>query len=654
VADLRTAIAKLARKLCTEKCEHAEPITASRLIPAKKNPDGIRPIGVGEVIRRIIGRCIMKVVKNDVMKAAGNLQLCAGQQAGAEAAIHAMSNIFKDDSCEAVLLVDASNAFNTLNRKAMMHNIGIICPAIARYVRNTYTVAPRLIVAEEKEVRSEEGTTQGDPIAMAIYALAISVLQQKISYKSTSVKQVGFADDLSGGGKVQDVKKWWDAVRKHGPPLGYHPNANKSCLIVKPEYEEEARKIFAGTGVRITSNGERHLGAVIGSHEFKATYTKALVNEWVKEIKELSKIAETEPHAAYTNFIHSTKSRWNYAMRTIPDLKLYLGPLEASIRQDLLPSLFKYNVKDSIRELIALPPRLGGMGIINPVEAAEDQHRNSVQLTDSLSKLIIEQDAKGEVDHSQIMIVKQEISKARDVQQKIRLAKIETGDALTKKEKKKLKMNQEKGASNWLTTLPLRDTGFSLNKQEFRDAVALRYCLPVHGIPEACVCGNEFTTDHAMICKKGGFVSLRHNEVRDITYEMMTEVCREVEQEPVLLPLSGEQLRYQTSNIQENARLDISARGFWTRGERAFFDIRVFDPTAPSYINQTLEAAHKRQENEKRRAYEERIINIEHASFTQLVFSVTGGMSTGTLKTYSRLAEMLADKRGQTRSVVTA
>jgi len=135
---------------------------------------------------------------------------------------------------------------------------------------------------------------------------------------------------------------------------------------------------------------------------------------------------------------------------------------------------------------------------------------------------------------------------------------------------------------------------------------------------------------------------------------MMTEVCREVEQEPVLLPLSGEQLRYQTSNTQENARLDISARGFWTRGERAFFDIRVFDPTAPSYINQTLEAAHKRQENEKRRAYEERIINIEHASFTPLVFSVTGGMSTGTLKTYSRLAEMLADKRGQPRSVVTA
>lgn len=121
---------------------------------------------------------------------------------------------------------------------------------------------------------------------------------------------------------------------------------------------------------------------------------------------------------------------------------------------DLLPSLLKYNVKDSIRELIALPPRLGGMGIINPVEAAEDQHRNSVQLTDSLSKLIIEQDAMGEVDHSQIMIVKQEISKARDVQQKIRLAKIETGSVLTMKEKKKTEDESRKGGIKLVNHTP--------------------------------------------------------------------------------------------------------------------------------------------------------------------------------------------------------
>ena len=81
---------------------------------------------------------------------------------------------------------------------------------------------------------------------------------------------------------------------------------------------------------------------------------------------------------------------------------------------------------------------------------------------------------------------------------------------------------------------------------------------------------------------------------------MMSEVCRNVEKEPLLQFLCGEKLRYATANTQDSARLDLSSQGFWTRGERAFFDIRVFDPVAPSYIDQKLEVAHRRQEADKR------------------------------------------------------
>ena len=215
-------------------------------------------------------------------------------------------------------------------------------------------------------------------------------------------------------------------------------------------------------------------------------------------------------------------------------------------------------------------------------------------------------------------------------------------------------MNQEKGASNWLTSMPIKEAGFSLNKQEFQDAITLRYGLTVLGLPAKCTCGDEFTSDHAMICKKGGFLSLRHNELRDITHDMMAEVCKGVESEPPLLPLTGEQLQYQTANKNDNARLDISAKGFWTRGERVFFDIRVFDPMAPSHRKLNLEAAHRRQEGDKRRAYEERVINVEHATFTPLVFTITGGMGQAAQKCYARLADMLADVRGQPRSLVVA
>ena len=79
-----------------------------------------------------------------------------------------------------------------------------------------------------------------------------------------------------------------------------------------------------------------------------------------------------------------------------------------------------------------------------------------------------------------------------------------------------LDLAAEKGSSVWLTVLPLREMGFNLNKREFRDAIKLRYDWPVDDIPSTCVCGDAFTVDHAMICKRGGFVTQRHNELEGL------------------------------------------------------------------------------------------------------------------------------------------
>jgi hypothetical protein len=78
------------------------------------------------------------------------------------------------------------------------------------------------------------------------------------------------------------------------------------------------------------------------------------------------------------------------------------------------------------------------------------------------------------------------------------------------KTKRVLDLTAEKGSSAWLTVFPIRDMGFNLNKREFCDAVQLRYEWPVANIPSTCACGDVFTVDHAMICKRGGFVIQRH------------------------------------------------------------------------------------------------------------------------------------------------
>ena len=95
-SDLREAIAKLARKMCTEDCKYLQPFISNRLVPLKTHSNDVHPIGIGEVLQRNIGKCVMDIVKEDAQKAVGNLQVCAGQHAGAEAAIHEMRELYDD------------------------------------------------------------------------------------------------------------------------------------------------------------------------------------------------------------------------------------------------------------------------------------------------------------------------------------------------------------------------------------------------------------------------------------------------------------------------------------------------------------------------------------------------------------------------------
>ena len=127
--DLCNAVAVMARKLCTEYVDPTsiEAVLSSRLIPLDKGEGAVRPIGVGEVLRRIMGKCVTKIIKLNVIDASGSIQVCTGHKSGSEAATHAMREIFEHDNSDAVLLMDASNAFNALNRAVALHIILECC-----------------------------------------------------------------------------------------------------------------------------------------------------------------------------------------------------------------------------------------------------------------------------------------------------------------------------------------------------------------------------------------------------------------------------------------------------------------------------------------------------------------------------------------------
>ena len=215
---------------------------------------------------------------------------------------------------------------------------------------------------------SEEGTTQGDVTAMAMYGIAIKLLIDKLSdtVDTDICRQAWYADDSLSGGKLEEMRKWWDQLCKSGPKYGYFPLPKKTILIVKPEHITEAERVFAGTNVKITKEGERHMGAVIGSNDFKEQYIADKVQKWIGDVDELVEIAHEEPQAVYASFTKAISRRWQYIQRTVPGISHLFLPLEDTIRDKLIPAIVGKQVSDLERRILALPVRMGGMGIENP------------------------------------------------------------------------------------------------------------------------------------------------------------------------------------------------------------------------------------------------------------------------------------------------
>ena len=604
----------------------------------------MRPIGVAEVLRRIVGKVTLSAIKPDILKTVGTSQLCAGQDGGCEAAVHAMRLIFADDNCEAALLVDASNAFNLLNRKVALHNASLLCPSLAKILHNVYQDNTSLYVDGET-ILSNEGTTQGDPLAMVFYAIATLPMIAKCKVPEL-LGEAWFADDATGAGRLTHLRTWWDRLNAEGPKYGYFPNGAKTWLVVKEKEYDEAARIFQTTNVQITTEGRRLLGAALGTATFTEDFVGDRVAALEQELDTLAKVAQTQPQAAHSALVHGLASKWLYLARTIPEISEELQPLENSLHQRLIPAITGRDPSSNMeRDLLALPARHGGLGIAKPPQAASRQHLASMSLTSNLIQKLTEKVA---IPDGGVPEPKSKSKIHQEARRDAQCAAAELHQQLPEKLQHARALASEKGASSWITTLPLSAHGFELPKGAFRDALCLRYGWPVPHLPTTCVCGAAMEIEHALSCRYGGLPIRRHNEVRNLLASCLRKAGCDTAIEPQLQPLSGEVFLRQTTTTDQEARLDIKANGFWGEGsEEAFFDVRVFNPFASSYRSLPIPSVYARHEKEKRDRYEERVREVERAAFTPLVFAATGGAGKLTTAFLKRVAVILAEKNDE-------
>ena len=181
----------------------------------------------------------------------------------------------------------------------------------------------------------------------------------------------------------------------------------------------------------------------------------------------------------------------------------------------------------------------------------------------------------------------------------------------------------ETGASSWLTVLPIQEHGFALHKGAFRDAICYDMGGTPSGLPPICACLKDFTVEHAMNCPNGGFPVIRHNELCGFTVSLLSEVCHGVSFEPYLQPLTGETFSLASAIVEDGAKLDVAANGFWgSRHQKVFIDVKVFNPNASSYRGSSLSSLYCGLEKEKRRKYEQHIRGVEMGCFTLWYFRI--------------------------------
>ena len=334
----------------------------------------------------------------------------------------------------------------------------------------------------------------------------------------------------------------------------------------------------------------------------------------------------THPHEAYCTFTHGLVGKWTYFLRMFPNISDLLQPLETTILKEFIPAIAGKSISDLERDLFSLPVQMGGLGLCDPSSIADFEFEASVSITSPLIQEIIQQHTKfsaavlGDQHQAKVDVVS-----SRHQWQASCLSELMS--LLPDDLRRIVQLSSDKGASSWLSVLPIEEHGFALHKGAFRDALCLWYGWLPSSLPAKCVCGHGFIVDHAMNCSSSGFPTLRHNELRDFTAAVLSEVCHDIAVEPVLQPLSGESLRFSTANVEDEAHLDVSVRGFWGGNhQKTFFDVRVFNPMSSSYRTTAVSSLYRRFEHAKQKMYEQRVREVEMSSFTPLVFPTFGGM----------------------------
>jgi hypothetical protein len=662
---LRVVIAQFCEWLSNETPPFAafRAALANRLIAMDKSP-GVRPVGIGDVWRRLIAKCVLVGAGHSATTSCGSDQLCAGLRAGTDGAIHGISTLYDEleasDSDSGFLLIDANNAFNEINRINMLWTIRHEWPAGARFAYNCYSHHSLLIVRNPGGIAififSKEGVTQGDPIAMFCYGIGILPMIRQLKTKYPELRQPWYADDAGALGSFDDIIRMFTELMKIGPDFGYFPNPSKSILITptsKLDYAEQHFNHTYDLGVSVCS-GHRYLGGFIGDTASRDDYISSKISSWTQTVKQLSMVAlEKYSHSAYTGYTKSLQHQWTFLQRVIPNIDAHFQPLEEMITSSFLPALFGKS-QDSIsdiRTLLALPVKLAGLAVPDPVSTCAANYQSSTVMSSHLLLAVQEKITFNFQDHNdtcRAALVATRAEKQLSNESKLSTFLTSLPPPVEGNPSIGRAIGRARDTGMWLSTIPTNFNGSVLGNEEFQDGLCLRYMIVPNNLPVKCDgCNSDFSVTHAHQCRKGGLIIRRHDEINYELANLMKLAFKKstIRAEPRIFngsPVTDSENPNPTIDAS-GERGDLLVRGFWENGMDAIIDVRCVDTDAKSYNRREPEKVLKSAEKVKKTKYLEHCLQQRRA-FTPFVISVDGLLGYEAKNLLKRLAFHLAEK----------
>ena len=546
-------------------------LTASRLIALPKANDDVRPIAIGEVIRRATAKAICSQMNSSFASYFKPIQHGIATPGGAELLVHHLSFLMENNPGLSVLCTDVKNAFNSVSRDSILSQVMKVFPEIYHHVRQMYDSPSTLIYVKGKDIvklQSEEGVHQGDPLGPVLFSIALQPIIASVQDRHQDTTMLAYLDDVYVVGLPESSISVFDDVKGSLKDVGLTIRDEK-CKLYYPDAPEH----FATT-VPITRVGVHVLGTPIGAPSYIQSSCTRVAQDGSSLCSKLKDL--DDPQCSLLLLRHCHVPKMNHLARTISprdvseaagihdlltrktftdiigldrlddtkwkqaSLKIKFGGFGLTSIRGTAPAAFLAAWAHSLKEL---PNRFPSMcrDLENLYQSSPKNDSSTIRST--LYQAVSNLPPKSNLDDEEEVIyhtLEEMIKNPRKLQHRLSTdifcmeAATFTNRIVEEKDAGRMRSLQGRGAGGWLETVPTSDK-HALKQNEFRLASCLRLgvCLPFSQLLVKCECGAELDREgyHLITCKYGGGPVWTHNTLVSGWSECLSDllICHQIE-----------------------------------------------------------------------------------------------------------------------------